>query len=364
MTIPRSLDLHLPYITEGLQGIGGVLRSTPELFRVEEVPAYDPIGYGDHIFLNVTKSLKTTRDTQIELAELFDLHREDVGHAGLKDKYAVTTQTFSLLIPNIEPKTVAETVESNLGISVNWFSRHPKKLRSGHLKGNKFWITITDIESTRTALETAELIRERINAVGLPNFYGVQRIGVKGDNVKQGYDIIKGFYKEYNRWLRRYLVSSYLSYICNIYITERIKRGSFTQLLKGDLAKKHDTGGVFTVEDLSLEQPRSESKEISFTAPIFGFKMRETKSEAKKFEDEIFALSGLTIEDLRRCGASGTRRMGRLFPEMQLQEEPEGLTIVFTLPAGGYATVLLREFMKTEEISIEADEPDIEVDES
>ncbi|MCX6642343.1 MAG: tRNA pseudouridine(13) synthase TruD [Candidatus Bathyarchaeota archaeon] len=364
MTIPRNLDLHLPYITDGLPGIGGVLRSTPELFRVEEVPAYDPIGYGDHIFLNVTKSLRTTRDTQIELAKLFDLQREEVGHAGLKDKYAVTTQTFSLLMPKTDPSDIAKAVESNLGITVNWFSRHPKKLRSGHLKGNKFWITVTDIESIRTALETAELIRERINGVGLPNFYGVQRIGVKGDNVRQGYDIIKGFYKEYNRWLRRYLVSSYLSYICNIYITERIKRGSFTQLLSGDLAKKHETGGVFTVEDLSVEQPRSESKEISFTAPIFGFKMRETKCEAKKFEDEIFSLSDLTLEDLRRCGATGTRRMGRLFPEMQLQEDPEGLTIVFTLPAGGYATVLLREFMKTEEISIAADEPDIEVEET
>jgi tRNA pseudouridine13 synthase len=330
--MPLNLDLNLPYITEGLPGIGGVLRSTPELFRVEEVPAYDPIGYGDHIFLNVTKSLRTTRDTQIEIANLFDLHREEVGHAGLKDKYAVTTQTFSLLMPKAEPSDIANAVESNLGI--------------------------------KAALKTAELIREKINGVGLPNFYGVQRIGVKGDNVRQGYDIIKGFYKEYNRWLRRYLVSSYLSYICNIYITERIKCGSFTHLLNGDLAKKHDTGGVFTVEDLSVDQPRSESKEISFTAPIFGFKMRETKFEAKKFEDKIFALSGLTLEDLRRCGATGTRRMGRLFPEMQLQEEPEGLTIIFTLPAGGYATVLLREFMKTEEISNAVDEPDIEVEEA
>jgi tRNA pseudouridine13 synthase len=362
--MPLNLDLNLPYITEGLPGIGGVLRSTPELFRVEEVPAYDPIGYGDHIFLNVTKSLRTTRDTQIEIANLFDLHREEVGHAGLKDKYAVTTQTFSLLMPKAEPSDIANAVESNLGITVNWFSRHPKKLRSGHLKGNKFWITVTGIESNKAALKTAELIREKINGVGLPNFYGVQRIGVKGDNVRQGYDIIKGFYKEYNRWLRRYLVSSYLSYICNIYITERIKCGSFTHLLNGDLAKKHDTGGVFTVEDLSVDQPRSESKEISFTAPIFGFKMRETKFEAKKFEDKIFALSGLTLEDLRRCGATGTRRMGRLFPEMQLQEEPEGLTIIFTLPAGGYATVLLREFMKTEEISNADDEPDIEVEEA
>jgi len=107
-----ALDLTLPYITPDLPGVGGVIRARPELFSVVEVPAYEPLGYGDHIYLNITKRERTTRDTQIDIASLLGLRREDVGHAGLKDKHAVSTQTFSLLMPGEEPKEIARLVGS------------------------------------------------------------------------------------------------------------------------------------------------------------------------------------------------------------------------------------------------------------
>ena len=97
------------------------------MFTVVEVPAYEPLGYGDHIYISITKSGKTTRDTQIAIASLLGLRREDVGHAGLKDKNAVSTQTFSILMPADDPKEVAKIIESSLGVTVNWAKRHPKK---------------------------------------------------------------------------------------------------------------------------------------------------------------------------------------------------------------------------------------------
>jgi tRNA pseudouridine13 synthase len=365
MAQPPKLDLSLPYLTSELPGIGGAIRARPELFKVIEVPAYEPLGYGDHIYINITKSEKTTRDTQIAIASLLGLRREDVGHAGLKDKHAVSTQTFSLLIPADDPKEVAKILESSLGVTVNWVRRHPKKLRSGHLKGNTFSITISDLEvSQQVAMRRAKEIQTTIARLGIPNYFGSQRIGKEGRNVIDGYDLIKGNYRERNRWLRRFLVSSYLSHICNRYLAKRLTDGNFIQLLNGDLAKKHDTGGVFTIENSQVEQQRFERREISFTAPIYGYKMREAKYEAKDLEDAIFANAGVSLEDLRRVGADGTRRLGRLLPEITVSEHHEGLMLSFTLPAGGYATVVLREFMKNDatasEVEVEEPEEDSE----
>jgi len=363
MAPPPELDFNLPYVTPDLPGIGGAIRARPELFTVVEVPAYEPLGYGDHIYLSITKSEMTTRDTQIAIASLLGLRREDVGHAGLKDKHAVSTQTFSLLLPADEPKEVAKIIESSLGVRVNWAKRHPRKLRSGHLKGNTFTITITTPEvSLKVALGRVEEIQSIIARLGIPNYFGSQRIGKDGRNVIDGYDLIKGNYRERNRWLRRFLVSSYLSHLCNRYLVKRLIDGNFLRLLNGDLAKKHDTGGVFTVEDPQVEQPRFEKGEISFTAPIYGYKMREAKNEAKTLEDSIFAKADIALDDLRRVGADGTRRLGRLLPGIAVEEHPEGVKLSFTLPAGGYATVVLREFMKNE-ITVDEVEPEEPIEE-
>jgi tRNA pseudouridine13 synthase len=324
------------------------------------VPAYDPLGYGDHIYVNITKQRRTTRDTQIDIAELLGMRREDVGHAGLKDKHAVSTQTFSILMPGEDEKDMAKLLESSLGIRVNWTKRHPKKLRSGHLKGNTFTITITDLDvAKREAVKRAKAINAELAAHGVPNYFGIQRISSDGKNVVDGYNLIKGNYREHNRWLRRFLVSSYLSYLCNRYLARRVELGYFTRLLTGDLAKKHDTGGVFTVEDAVVEQPRFDAGEISFTAPIYGYKMRETRGEAKELEDSVFADSGVTLDEIRRLGADGTRRLGRLLPDISVAPNDEGITLTFTLPAGAYATIILREFMKNEDTpEPEADEPE------
>ncbi len=91
------LDLSLPYLTADLEGIGGRIRARPEDFMVEEVALYEPSGSGSHLYVNITKRSQTTRDVQLQLADLFGLRPRNIGTAGLKDKHAVTTQTFSVL---------------------------------------------------------------------------------------------------------------------------------------------------------------------------------------------------------------------------------------------------------------------------
>ncbi|MCW4036623.1 MAG: tRNA pseudouridine(13) synthase TruD [Candidatus Bathyarchaeota archaeon] len=339
---------NLPYTTKGLPGTGGSIRELSGDFVVEEVPAFEPSGVGGHVFLNLTKRDINTREVARRLAGVFGLPMTAVGYAGLKDRNAVSTQTFSVHLPETEPgrfKDVEYFVCAELGVKVNWIRRHMRKLRTGQLKGNRFTINVTELEiGIGEALVRAEAISKLLGSVGMPNFYGPQRVDVV--NVRSGYEVLKGRRKVKDRWLKRLLVSSYIDHLCNLYLARRLESGWFSRLIEGDIAKKASTGGMFTVEDVEAEQARYEVHEINFTAPIYGPKMWWASGPSGVLEREIFAGSGVTMEELGQLKVIGSRRLGRLIPEIDVQAVERGLQLRFFLPKGAYATMVLREFLK------------------
>lgn len=343
--------MELPYLTDGLPGVGGRLRAQPEHFEVVEIPLYEASGEGEHLYVNITKVGLTTRQVQCDLAQLFGLKQSGVGLAGLKDKRARTTQTFSIHLGIKDPEFArqsAERIEEALGVHVNWAKFHRNKLRTGHLLGNHFSIVVSDLEcDVREAVERCSRISEALKRRGLPNFYGPQRFGTEGGNVEQGIGILQGSVTRRDRWLCRFLVSSVQSYLCNLYLAERLQRGMFDQLMMGDVAKKHDTGGIFEVESVEAEQPRYAAQEISFTAPIFGPKMRQAQHESGALEASVLRQTSVALEDFARSGAKGTRRMGRLLvDDLTCVTRADALVFHFSLPKGAYATTVLREFIK------------------
>ncbi len=336
----------LPYITSK-EGIGGKLKKKPEHFIVEEIPLYDPSGKGKHLYINITKKGLNSIDIQKKIAESLNIKEFDIGFAGLKDKNAVTTQTFSVPLNNGSVEKLKQAILSlqSDNVKINWFKLHNNKLKPGHLLGNRFKIIISDVN--KGALPNAEKIIKEIKKKGLPNYFGEQRFGIENNNIKKGHDLIKGRLKIRDRWLRRFLMNSYQSYLCNLYLANRVKKGLFDKLIKGDIAKKYDTGGLFEVKDLDKEQKRYENMEISFTAPIYGIKMLDAKFEAKKLESLILKKSEISIEDLKKAGIKGTRRAGRLVVNNFIAEEcSEGIQLRFSLPKGSFATVVLREIIK------------------
>lgn len=368
MNMP-TLENQLPYVTADLPGIGGLLRLSADDFVVEEIPLYAALGEGTHLYVNLTKVGLTTREVEQQLERLFGLGRGTVGYAGLKDKDARTTQTFSIPLARVsvgvEDATALRIAEA-LPVTVNWARLHRNKLKIGHLVGNRFQIRIGEITlSPEEAEARARAIVARLVRDGLPNYFGPQRFGGQGDNAEAGLDVLtrKRFVRD--RWLRKFLVSSYQSQLCNRVLALRVERGSFLRLLPGDIAKKHETGGIFEVEDLSAEQPRFDAHEISFTAPMFGSKMRRPQAEAAALEAEVEAETGITETMWRDAHTEGTRRMGRLLvPDLALTEVPgEGskrLGVTFTLPKGGFATTVLRELMKSDTGAAPVEEMDIE----
>ncbi|HEY64279.1 MAG TPA: tRNA pseudouridine(13) synthase TruD [Caldilineae bacterium] len=336
----------LPFITAELPGIGGEIKAEPAHFIVEEIPLYEPVGEGEHFYVRITREGWTTRALQQRLMQLFGLREIDVGCAGLKDKHARVTQTFSLLLREMDEEAVARRIEEALPVQVVWVRRHRNKLRAGHLLGNRFRIVV--LHPHPDALPRAEAIAEALRARGLPNYYGAQRFGVNGDNAQRGREVLFGRGPR-ERWLRRFLLSAYQAALFNIWLAERIERGWFDRLFTGDIAKKTDTGGLFEVADAEAEMPRFQRREITYTGPIYGARMRWASGIPGELEREVLSAAGVTIEMLRKARLDGSRRAARLFLEdLSIEPHPDGLLFSFTLPKGAYATTVLREFMKTE----------------
>ena len=140
-------------------------------------------------------------------------------------------------------------------------------------------------------------------------------------------------------------MSAYSSLLFNLTLKERMQQNLFTRLLSGDIAKKHDTGGIFTVSDPVQEQPRADRLEISATGPIWGKKMKRAENEAGALEEKILSTQNLTPDAFHK--QPGSRRSLRVaLGEIDVQQKREGLELRFFLPKGSYATVLLDEIMK------------------
>ena len=313
--------------------------------------------------MNITKVGLTTKEVQGQLERLFGLKRGEAGFAGMKDKQARTTQSFSLNVGN-QPATFADEaaarIEANLPVTVNWVRFHRNKLRLGHLLGNRFQIAVTQLALPMAeVLIRANAIVGALQATGLPNYFGPQRLGRDGHNVRQGRAILQGEHKRGDRWLQRFLVSAYQSYLCNRYLAQRMTMGAFEHLIEGDVAKKHATGGMFDVLDLAAEQPRYTAQEISFTAPLYGPRMWMAKGNSGMLEAEILAESGTTLESLARAHVEGSRRLGRLLvPDLRVEPVGDTVVVTFALPKGAFATTVMGELMKVDTVALAAVEED------
>jgi tRNA pseudouridine13 synthase len=345
--------LQLPYITADLPGVGGQLRATPEHFIVEEAPLYLPQGEGQHLYVSLTKTGLTTKEMQRQLERVLQLRAGDVGYAGLKDKVARTTQFFSISLDRRGSGQIDEIVKritSELPVTVNSAQWHTNKLKAGHLLGNRFFITVSGLDiSADEAQRRATAIVTQLQQSGAPNFFGPQRFGRDGGNIVKGQELLLEKRRVADRWLRRFLLSSVQSYLCNCYLAKRLAAGAFDRLLPGDVAKKYDTGGMFDVVDIDAEQVRYQAQQISFTAPLYGPKMWAAKGEAGELETSVLEEAGLSLAHFQRARVDGTRRLGRLLiADLQAKCSEAGLVVQFFLPKGAFATTVMRELMKTD----------------
>jgi cysteine synthase A len=324
-------------------GVGYRLREEPEDFVVEELPAFAPSGSGGHTYVRVEKRLRTTEQVARILAREAGVAPRDVGYAGRKDRLALTTQWFS--VPGLAP--AAALALDEVGVRVLEAIPHPHKLRTGVLRGNRFRLRVRGVSPELADRASARL--EALVRSGMPNRFGAQRFGRDGDNAERARAVLARSTRPRDGRAARFLVSALQAAVFNDVLERRPWPPQ--QLVLGDVAEVHASGGVFVVEDLAREQPRADAFEVSATGPLFGSRMRWGAGQAAALEREAFEAWGVAPPESFRAPRGlrirGGRRALRVRPEAArcAYDGEATLELEFTLPPGSYATVLVESLL-------------------
>jgi tRNA pseudouridine13 synthase len=332
----------LPLLTADLPGIGGRIRDRPEDFEVEEIPAYAPSGSGDFLYLWLEKKGMGAEYFTHEIARRLQIRPADIGLAGLKDRWAITRQMVS--VPR-QCEGQLPALEGD-GLRLLSVTRHTNKLRSGHLRGNRFRVAIRDANVDAASLDA---LLERLRRLGVPNYYGPQRFGRGGETAQIGLAMLHRESRRAKSFLRKLALSAVQSLLFNDYLARRMADGLLHRILPGDVQSKRGTGGLFVALDQGREQERFDTGETVPTGPIFGRKMMPALGEAGEREAAVLADAKIESQAFQGFGKllQGTRRHNLVFPEQLTWEPDQGVVrLHFALPAGAYATVLLKEVMK------------------
>jgi len=333
-----AIALHTPY-AHGGPIANGVLREHAEDYIVNEIPLLEPDGEGEHVWLKIRKRHANTDYVAKQLQKLARVKLMAVSYAGMKDRHALTTQWFSVHLPGADEPDWQSLANDEIEILET--KRHSRKLRRGTLLGNQFKIQIRDINVD------AELLAQRANAIkqqGVPNYFGIQRFGYGGANINKAQAMFAG-----DRRIKRHQRSIYLSaarsMLFNHILAQRVEAGTWNALHMGDICLRTGKRGFFPVDELNDEfEQRLVAGEIHPTAPLWGQGELPVENEIKKLEEQLPIDFPDWCAGLEKEGLKMERRALRLMPEdFSFEKNDAGVQINFILPAGCYATSVIRE---------------------
>lgn len=295
-------------------GATGRYRVQAEDFAVDETLAFTPAGHGEHLYLEIEKRLQNTRTVADGLAVAYRCEPVDVGFAGQKDRRAVTRQWFSVRTPRDD---VAGALPQ--GCRALAVTRHTRKLRRGEIAHNRFAICVRAFTGDHAAL------RARIDMLasrGFPNYFGPQRFGIAGANVARALDYLSARPRPRAApWQHGLHISVGRSVLFNAVLAARIEAGSWDTPIEGDVLQD----GVPT-------------------GPLWGRGRPQVTGAAAALEARALAEFEAWRLPLEHVGVAQERRVLVVRPrDLAGRFDGDALFLDFALPAGSYASVLLRE---------------------
>ncbi|QEQ95734.1 tRNA pseudouridine(13) synthase TruD [Neptunomonas concharum] len=316
-----------------------IIRHTPEDFRVSEIPSFLPEGEGEHVFLLIRKTGENTDWVARQLAGFCQIPVNDVGYAGKKDRHAVTEQWFSVKLPINRQMTWS--LFGGETIQVLKAERHLRKLRLGSLLGNRFSLRLRNVTDEQSFIERIDMIKS-----GVPNYFGEQRFGFDGGNLAKGVALLKGEFKERQRHKKGLYISAVRSWLFNHCVSERIRQNLWNTILPGDAMVLSGSKSHFVAEALDEVLPERLAKgDVHLSAPLWGRGRLQSTDEAAEWESKTVEPWDEITERLAYVGLQQERRSMRLIPDgLQAEKEADGTWLLnFSLPAGAFATSVLRE---------------------
>ncbi|HCD9501060.1 TPA: tRNA pseudouridine(13) synthase TruD, partial [Legionella pneumophila] len=315
----------------------------PEDFQVNELFEGQFSGEGEHIVLKIEKKGLTTEQVIKSLARLINKPIKLISYAGLKDKQALTTQWLSIHAPG-EVIEGIETLEAP-GWKILECTRHNKKLRPGFLSGNHFTITLRNVSDESDLIHRIEQIKFK----GVPNYFGEQRFGRDGGNLIKAEEILVQGRKVKDRFLKGMYFSAARSWLYNLILSRRVKESSWNLPLLGDVIQLVGSNSIF-VNDKSLDEQllqRIGEKDVSPASPLPGRSKNLVKGTALQIINEVYAEWSAWLDGLEKNGLEEAWRANILYAEQIEYRINQGtVELSFVLPAGAYATVVLRELVQ------------------
>lgn len=329
----------------GKPGGNGILKASPEDFVVVEDLGFEPDGEGEHILVRILKNGCNTRFVADALAKFLKIHVREVSFAGQKDKHAVTEQWLCARVPgNGMPDLSQFTLE---GCNVLEYARHKRKLRLGALKGNAFTLVLRGISDRAEVESRLQAIAEQ----GVPNYFGAQRFGIGGSNLQGALRWAQSDAPVRDRNKRSFWLSAARSALFNQVVSERLKKPDFNQVVVGDALQLAGRGSWFvaTDEERNELQARVDAKALMITAPLPGRGEWGTQDAALEFEQQAIADTPELQTLLVREKVDAARRAMLLYPQALSWNWWDDATVEvrFWLPAGSFATSVVRELINT-----------------
>jgi tRNA pseudouridine13 synthase len=321
------------------------IRTQPEDFFVEELPAFAASGAGEHLLLTIEKRGMNTAFVAKRIAAWAGVAEMAVGYSGMKDRHAVTRQRFSVQLPGREAPDITALETGDPGsdsvpaLRVLTADRHARKLQRGALRGNRFVLKLRGVVGERAAVDERLLM---LQADGFPNYFGEQRFGHDGANLDAARAMFAG--RKLGRDKRGMLLSAARSELFNRVLAARVSDGSWNTGLPGELWMLDGTHSIFGPErDPTALAERARMQDIHPTGPLWGRGALRTNADCRALEESALHDAADIRIGLEQAGLNQERRALRT-PAQSLAWEwhDEGtLELAFELPAGSYATALL-----------------------
>ncbi|MGC7840334.1 tRNA pseudouridine(13) synthase TruD [Pseudomonas wayambapalatensis] len=319
-----------------------VLKAVADDFQVDEVLDIPLSGQGEHLWLWVEKRDLNTEEAARRLARAAGVPVRAISYAGLKDRQALTRQWFSLHLPGKADPDLSRAEDDSLRVLKQ--VRHQRKLQRGAHSANGFTLRLTGLSADHQALD-ARL--EQLKVQGVPNYFGAQRFGHAGGNVHDALDWAAREALPEQRNVRSRLLSAGRSYLFNQVLAARVADGSWNQAQVGDLLAFTDSRSFFPAGEQECSDPRLTILDLHPTGPMWGAGFPSSAGGTAALETAVGERHPALCQWLGRAGLDHERRILRL-PIGRLTwhyPEPDILQLEFVLPAGCFATVVVRELV-------------------
>ncbi|GGX86967.1 tRNA pseudouridine synthase D [Litchfieldella qijiaojingensis] len=335
---PRALDEVM-----GQPPPRGDYRASPEDFKVEECLGFAPEGEGEHLWLWVEKRDLTTLELARRLARACEVGVRDIGYSGIKDRVAVTRQWFSVHLPGRATPSDLSMRLADTPVRVLEQVRHPRKLKRGVHRANRFELRLTGEVVRDPGVERRwQWLCEH----GVPNYFGPQRFGPGGRNLINARAVLaRGWRKRDDR--EGMLLSTARSYLFNTLLARRLTAGHWASALPGDVLILDGTASQFRADIIDAElRERLRQLDLHPSGVLWGTGRLASQADAAAYEQALAIAEPELCEGLQRAGVRMSRRALRVrLGAPALMRDDATLTLSFELPRGAFATAVVRELM-------------------